>query len=92
MTILNITASVGPIPKVSSKDSLDKAAAGFEAIFVRQMLSAARNASAGDSTSGSEAQTTFKQMLDEQFAEIAAQNGAFGIGTMLKAQLSAKEK
>ena len=84
-------ATTTPSPVVSN-NKLQKAAAGFEAIFVRQMLAAARRGGAGDSVFGSEAQATFRQMLDDRFADIAAQKGVFGIGDMLKSQLSQEGK
>ncbi len=68
--------------------ALQKAAQGFEAIFIRQMLSAARQAGTGDVMFGSEAQSTFRQMLDNQLAEQAAQQGVFGIGKLVQAHLS----
>jgi flagellar protein FlgJ len=69
---------------------LRKAAQGFEAIFVRQMLSAARAASLGgkDDLFSGQAQETFAAMRDERFAEIAAGTGAFGLAKRLEVQLA----
>ncbi len=74
----------------SDRAALKKAAQGFEAIFVRQMLSAARAASlAGDDPIfGGQAQETFTAMRDERFAEIAATTGAFGLAKKLEAQFA----
>ncbi len=80
--------AVMPAPPTPTDNALNKAATGFEAIFVREMLAAARKSSTGDSIFGSEAQATFQQMLDARFADIAAEKGVFGIGKMLKSQLS----
>jgi len=86
-----------PLPAASAatlqsadRAQLRKAAQGFEAIFVRQMLSAARAASLGgsDALFGGQAQETFAAMRDERFADIAAQTGAFGLAKQLEAQLA----
>lgn len=77
-------------PQTAEGAQLRKAAQGFEAIFVRQMLSAARAASLGgsDALFGGQAQETFAAMRDERFAEIAAQTGAFGLAKQLEGQLA----
>ena len=76
--------------QTGDRAQLRKAAQGFEAIFVRQMLSAARAASLGgsDALFGGQAQETFAAMRDERFAEIAANTGAFGLAKQLEAQLA----
>ena len=71
-----------------SRAQLGAAAKQFEAIFVRQMLSAARKTDFGDSMFGSEAMGTFRQMQDDRFAEIASQRGAFGLAKMIEAHLA----
>ncbi len=69
--------------------SLRKAAEGFEAIFVRQILASARQSSlGGKDLFGSQANATFTQMRDERFAEIAASTGAFGLARQLEVQLA----
>ncbi len=71
--------------------ALAKAARGFEAIFVRQMLAAARKSDLGGSDlTGGQGIATFRQMQDEQFADIAATRGAFGLARMIEAQLGAR--
>lgn len=77
-------------PGSADKAALKKAAQGFEAIFVRQMLAAARSTSlAGeDDLFGGQAQETFTSMRDEHFADIAAQTGAFGLAKQLEAQFA----
>ena len=77
-------------PSASDRTALKKAAQGFEAIFVRQMLAAARSTSlAGkDDLFGGQAHETFAAMRDERFAEIAAQTGAFGLARQLEAQFA----
>ena len=77
-------------PSAADRAALKKAAQGFEAIFVRQMLAAARATSlAGDDPIfGGQAQETFTQMRDERFADIAAQAGTFGLARQLEAQFA----
>jgi peptidoglycan hydrolase FlgJ len=64
------------------------AAKAFEAIFVRQMLAAARKTDFGGELFGGQSLDTFRQMQDERFADIAAESGAFGIAKLMEAQLS----
>jgi len=75
----------------SAKEQLAEAAKQFEAIFVRQMLAAARKAGpAGENALfGGQAMETFTQMQDARFAEIAAERGSFGVARALETQLSA---
>lgn len=89
----SVTAASGPNSSTASgtdRAALKKAAQGFEAIFVRQMLSAARATSlAGeDPIFGGQAQETFAAMRDERFADIAAETGAFGLARQLEAQFA----
>lgn len=62
----------------------------FEAIFIRQMLAAARKTSFGgeDSLMGGKGMDTFRQMQDERFADIASDTGAFGLGKMIETHLA----
>ena len=74
----------------NQREQLSAAAKQFEAIFVRQMLSAARKTDFGgeDSLFSSEAMGTFRQMQDDRFAEIASQTGSLGMAKMIEAQLT----
>lgn len=78
--------------KPDPQGDLAKAAQQFEAIFVRQMLAAARKADFGgeESLLGGQGLTTFRQMQDERFAAIAAETGALGIGRMIADRLRAE--
>ena len=89
MTAIAPTTATAAV-SASDRAALRKAAQGFEAIFVRQMLSAARATSlAGkDAIFGCQAQETFTQMRDERFADIAAETGAFGLAKQLEAQFA----
>jgi flagellar protein FlgJ len=68
---------------------LRQAARAFEAIFVRQLLAAARAGSIAEQTPftgpGLE---QFTAMRDEHMAEIASQAGAFGLAEQIERQLS----
>jgi len=76
----------------SDRAQLKQAAKQFEAIFVRQMLSAARAAKLGGDNDlfGGQAMETFNGMQDERFAQIAADSGAFGLAKSIETQLAAQ--
>lgn len=84
-----------PIP-AARLAQIKKTAQQFEAIFVRQMLSAARKSGFGETmTSGpgtsSQGADTFAEMQDSRFADIASQKGAFGLARMIEKQLIHRE-
>ncbi len=98
---LNVSSTPSANPSASSSASgsaasgtvdpkLTAAAKQFEAIFVRQMLSAARKSSFGDTMTSSDGVNTFREMQDSQYADIAANKGAFGIAGMITKQLAAR--
>ena len=66
---------------------IKKTAQQFEAIFVRQMLAAARKSNFGDTATSSQGADTFLTMQDARFADIASQKGAFGLAKMIEKQL-----
>lgn len=72
----------------SDREKLAGVARQFEAILVRQMLAAARKTDFGDSLFGGQAMETFTTMQDEQFADLAAKAGSFGLAAQIEAQLS----
>lgn len=74
----------------TDREQLKAAAKQFEAIFVRQMLAAARKTQFGgeDALFSGQGLDTFRQMQDEKFAEIASDTGAFGLGKMIEAHLA----
>lgn len=78
-----------PTPAAGTdRASLRKAAEGFEAMFVRRMLEAARAADFdGDEGSGTGIDQ-FAALRDTRLADIAAQRGAFGIAAAIEAQLA----
>ncbi|MFA7595735.1 MAG: rod-binding protein [Novosphingobium sp.] len=86
--MIAITSSLPLAPKSDDRQALAQAATRFEAIFARQMLSSARQAGFGDSLFSSQANGTFRQMLDERFADILADSGSLGLGKVIEAQLA----
>ena len=95
MTTVSPTTSAptsATTPQTTPADPrLHKAAQAFEAIFVRQMPSAARQGNFGDTLWGSDqGHETFSAMRDEKFADIAAQSGTLGLGKQIEAQLAGK--
>lgn len=81
----------GPKPSAPASERAELAAAArqFEAIFVRQMLAAARKSEFGGNLLSGPGEQTFRQMQDEHFADLAAGRGAFGLARMIEAQLAA---
>jgi peptidoglycan hydrolase FlgJ len=69
---------------------LKKAAQGFEAVFVRQMLSSMRTASLGDGILDSDATQQFRDMGDSKLADTMAEKGGLGIADMLVKQWGAR--
>jgi flagellar protein FlgJ len=73
----------------SERERLAQAAQQFEAILVRQMLSAARSTDfGGDELFGGQGEDTFREMQDAQFARIASESGALGLAKSIEAQLA----
>jgi flagellar protein FlgJ len=87
--IASAPAAFGTAPAKTPREQLKEASKQFEAIFVRQMLAAARKTNFDeDGLFKSQALDTFNQMQDEKFADSAAQTGAFGLAAIIEAQLS----
>lgn len=80
------TANAAP----SDSEKLSGVAKQFEAIFLRQMLAAARKTNLGgeDNIFSSQGMDTFRQMQDDRFADIASETGAFGLGKMIQTHLA----
>jgi flagellar protein FlgJ len=78
-----------PAAPASEREQLRQAAQGFEAIFIRRMLDAARAADlGGDDLMGGSAMDQYAAMRDEHLAQIAAERGNFGIAAAIEAQLA----
>lgn len=82
------TLSLTPVAP-SDKEKLAGAAKQFEAIFLRQMLAAARSVDFGGDDVFGKMDETFVQMRDERFAEIASQSGALGLAKQIERHLAA---
>ena len=80
-----------PSTPTAKPHSLKVAARQFEAIFIRQLLSAARATKlGGEGLFDSQATNQFRQMQDDNFAQIAADRGMLGLGATIERQLSAR--
>ncbi len=90
------TPAIGSVPQGNAASAppsgdLKAAAQKFEAIFIRQMLSAARAADFGGSDIfGGPGLEQFNAMQDENMAKIASETGAFGFAKVIEAQLAAQ--
>ena len=86
----NATQAASPaLPAANASDpQLKKAAAQFEAIFVRQMLASARKTHFDDKLFSSQGMDTFQEQQDSHFADIAASRDAFGLTKMIEQRLS----
>jgi flagellar protein FlgJ len=91
-TISNNLAGAAVSPIASGVDAtrakLSGAAKEFEAIFVRQMLAAARKTNFGDELFGSGAIDTFREMQDSQFADLTAKTGTLGLAKQIEAHMA----
>lgn len=80
-------------PAVTPVDpALRKAAQGFEAVLLRQLIQSMRSAKLSDEAFGSEASNNFREMADARTADSMASLGQFGIAAMIEKQLAGKVK
>jgi flagellar protein FlgJ len=84
------TAATTGQPYSQAKADLEKAAKAFEAIFMRQMIGAMRQASLDEGLSDSSASLQFRDMADARTADSLAETGGMGIAELLVKQLGAK--
>lgn len=91
IAFLNMTAAADTgqrqKPKAPSQELMD-AAASFEAIFARQMISSMRKTSLAEGALDSSSGALFRDRFDGEVAEMLGQRGALGIGKALVQQLS----
>ena len=78
--------------KNQSNKELKDVAEQFEAIFVHQMLKQARQSKLSDGIFNSEAQDTFNNMLDQEYAQILSKKNNFGIAEALIRQFGSHLK
>ena len=90
MITLNPSIALPGTTGNANRADLAEAARGFEAIFLRHMLAAARKTDFGgnDLFGSGGGLATFREMQDSQFADIAAQSGALGLAQVIEAQLA----
>ncbi len=86
MTTISPTSITQQAP--ADRTQLRKAAQAFEAILVKQMLTAAHAASFGDKLFDSQGLQTFNTMQDERYAQITAESGTLGFAKMIEAQMA----
>lgn len=87
---LPLSPAIGLGGKQADHAALKAAARQFEAVFLRQMIGAMRQASLGDDILGSSAGDQFRDMADARTADAMAEKGAIGIADMLIAQFQPK--
>ncbi|TZG25105.1 rod-binding protein [Sphingomonas montanisoli] len=89
----NVT-SISGAPNTDSKSSdlekLKAVAKQFEAVFLRQILSSARQSKLGDDIMGSDATDQFRDMQDARLADNMADKGVFGVADLLVKQFAAR--
>jgi flagellar protein FlgJ len=76
--------------KTAADPALRKAAQGFEAVFLRELIGSMRKAKLADEMFGSEATANFREIADSKTADSIASLGAFGIAAMVEKQMSGK--
>ena len=88
--MIGLTTSVAtPLAPAQPGGNLREVAQGFEAMLLRQVLSAAGKTSlGGEELFGSSSDKTFTEMRDARFAELAASSGTLGLAAQIEAQLS----
>jgi flagellar protein FlgJ len=92
-TILPPVAGMATKADATDREKLKVVSKQFEAVFVREMLAAARKTSfgseggAGD-IDGGQGLDTFRQLQDERFADVTAQSGTLGLAKIIEAQMA----
>jgi peptidoglycan hydrolase FlgJ len=91
MIAINPSAPTAPLAKSKTDTTLHKAAQGFEAIFLREIIGVMRKSHLADDVLGSSGSDEFREMADARTAEELSKVGAFGIGAMLERQLASRK-
>jgi peptidoglycan hydrolase FlgJ len=89
MTDIRQLSGTAPLKPVDQ--AVAKAAQGFEAIVLRQMLGAMRQARLAEDLFGSSATDNFRELADARTADAMAKLGQFGIAQMVERQISASK-
>jgi peptidoglycan hydrolase FlgJ len=80
-------AKITTAAKPEVDPALRKAAQGFEAVFLREIIGSMRKAKLADEVFGSGATENFREMADARTADAMAKLGQFGISAMVERQL-----
>lgn len=70
------------------KEDLKAVAEQFEAIFVEQLLKAARQSTLADGLFDNEEVETYRDMLDKEYAKSIATNTSLGIASAIETKFS----
>ena len=88
---LGSTTSLGFASNLDGKESkgeLKAVAEQFEAIFVEQLLKAARQSTLADGLFDNDEVETYRDMLDKEYAKSIATNTSLGIASAIEAKFS----
>jgi flagellar protein FlgJ len=78
------TLSLSESKGVGKKATLEQAANGFEAIFMKTMLQEMSDAKLDDGAFESEAEKPFTSMLHDKYADMASGKSGFGIADSIR--------
>lgn len=81
-------ATVSATAQKAADPALKKAAQGFEAVFLREMIGSMRKAKLAEDVFGSSATDNFRELADANLAETMSGLQQFGIGKLVEAQLA----
>jgi flagellar protein FlgJ len=83
-----VSPALAPAAKAPTP-ALQKAAQGFEAVFLREMIGSMRKAKlTEDDLFGSSATDNFRELADANLADSMSGLGQFGIAKMVEAQMA----
>ncbi len=78
------------IPPAKVDPTIKKAAQGFEAVFLREMIGSMRKAQLAADMFGSSASDQFRELADARTADAIAAKGSFGIAALVERSLIQK--
>ena len=84
-------AQPGSAQDAARNQQMREAAEAFEAVFLRQMIGAMRQATPGETLFGNQAGEQFRDMQDARLADDMAAKSSFGIAEMLLKQFGVEE-
>lgn len=87
---LSSPSTVSTTATPATDPALRKAAEGFEAVMLRQMITSMRKAKLADDMFGSSATDNFREMADARTADSIAAMRQFGIADIIEKQLTQK--